>query len=261
MKKFPYVSDHTPAETGRRSFLKAGLVLVASATIATILRPAGAAARILMGGSLWTSRNLEPPVPVDTTKRVYFTQEEARQVTAIFDRMIPSDDLGPSASEAGCVIFTDHQLASPWGNADYRYKDGPYLNGTPEQGYQSPLTPAQLYRLGLKDMQSWCQKKHGKDFHELSSQEQDSCLEEMETGKCDFTHVSASAFFAQLLANAQEGYFSDPIYGGNKDMAGWKMINFPGARYDYRDVVHMKGKPILLEPVSIAQKIDPSQPA
>ncbi|MDF7673810.1 gluconate 2-dehydrogenase subunit 3 family protein [Acetobacteraceae bacterium ESL0709] len=260
MSNISHSYNHSPAPLERRSFLRAGLVLVASATIATILRPVGAAARVLMGGTKWAPRDLQPPKPVDPTKRVYFTEEEARQVTAIFDRLIPADVLGPSASKAGCVVFTDHQLASPWGNADYRYKDGPYLNGTPEQGYQSPLTPAQLYRLGLKDMEDHCQKKYGKSFHELSAQEQDGCLEEIEAGKCDFPHVSSSAFFSQLLANAQEGYFSDPVYGGNRNMAGWKMINFPGVRYDYRDVVHIKGEPIILEPVSIAQRVGPSQP-
>lgn len=253
-------SSHSPDKMERRSFLRAGLVLVASATVATIMRPVGAAARVLLGGTKWAPRDLQPPRPVDPTKRVYFTEEEARQVAAIFDRLIPADDLGPSASEAGCVVFADNQLAGPWGNADYRYKDGPFLQGTPEQGLQSPLTPAQLYRIGLKDLEECCQKQHGKSFQELSTEEQDTCLAEMEEGKCTFTHVSAKDFFAQLLANAQEGYFADPIYGGNKDMAGWKMINFPGARYDYRDVVNIKGKPIILEPVSIAQKLGNSQP-
>ena len=39
-----------------------------------------------------------------------------------------------------------------------------------------------------------------------------------------------------------EGYFADPIYGGNRDMAGWKLVGFPGVRYDYRDV-HRKAEP------------------
>ena len=48
---------------------------------------------------------------------------------------------------------------------------------------------------------------------------------------------AASGFFELLLKNTQEGFFADPIYGGNRDMVGWKMIGFPGARYDYRDWV------------------------
>ena len=34
-----------------------------------------------------------------------------------------------------------------------------------------------------------------------------------------------------------EGFFSDPVYGGNRNMVGWSMIGFPGTRYDYRDLV------------------------
>jgi len=39
------------------------------------------------------------------------------------------------------------------------------------------------------------------------------------------------AFFDLLLQTPIEGFFSDPIYGGNRDMIGWKLIGFPGARY------------------------------
>ena len=49
--------------------------------------------------------------------------------------------------------------------------------------------------------------------------------------------VKGAEFFALLLQNTQEGFFADPIYGGNRDMAGWKLVGFPGARYDYRDWV------------------------
>jgi gluconate 2-dehydrogenase gamma chain len=53
------------------------------------------------------------------------------------------------------------------------------------------------------------------------------------------------------MANAMEGFFADPIYGGNRDMAGWKLIGFPGARYDYRDHVGKHNQPYPLPPVSI----------
>ena len=49
--------------------------------------------------------------------------------------------------------------------------------------------------------------------------------------------VDSKSFFAMLLQNTKEGYFSDPIYGGNKDMGAWKMIGFPGAHYDYKEWV------------------------
>ncbi len=54
-----------------------------------------------------------------------------------------------------------------------------------------------------------------------------------------------------MLQNAREGYLSDPLYGGNKDMAGWKMIGFPGARYDYRPYLTRRGEELNLIPVSL----------
>jgi gluconate 2-dehydrogenase gamma chain len=90
-----------------------------------------------------------------------------------------------------------------------------------------------------------------KNFAELGSKDQDKILGELEEGKISLEKVDAKAFFKQLLLNTQEGFFADPMYGGNKDMAAWKMIGFPGARYDYRDFVAKHGQPFPLPPVSI----------
>jgi hypothetical protein len=63
--------------------------------------------------------------------------------------------------------------------------------------------------------------------------------------------VKAKAFFELLLQNTPEGFFSDPIYGGNRDMVGWKLIGFPGARYDYRPYVDKHGAQLDLPPVGL----------
>ncbi len=65
------------------------------------------------------------------------------------------------------------------------------------------------------------------------------------------TVPSAQAFFEQLLNNTREGFFADPIYGGNRGMVGWKMIGFPGARYDYRDWVERHNERYPLPPVGL----------
>jgi gluconate 2-dehydrogenase gamma chain len=49
----------------------------------------------------------------------------------------------------------------------------------------------------------------------------------------------------------REGFLADPVYGGNKDMASWKMLGFPGARYDFRDYMDQKGKKQHFIPVSL----------
>ncbi len=63
--------------------------------------------------------------------------------------------------------------------------------------------------------------------------------------------VIAIEFFIQLLANTKEGYFADPMYGGNLNMGSWKMIGFPGARADFKDWISQYDKVYPLGPVSI----------
>ena len=48
-----------------------------------------------------------------------------------------------------------------------------------------------------------------------------------------------------------EGYFADPIYGGNRDMVGWKLVGFPGVRYDFRDVIEKPNQAYTLPPVAM----------
>jgi gluconate 2-dehydrogenase gamma chain len=60
------------------------------------------------------------------------------------------------------------------------------------------------------------------------------------------------AFFAQLLENTKEGYFADPLYGGNRGMAAWKWIGFPGARADFTDWLDQAGRAYPYGPVSIS---------
>jgi gluconate 2-dehydrogenase gamma chain len=119
------------------------------------------------------------------------------------------------------------------------------------------MTPAQMYRAAIKAMDAYCRDKFGgKPFVELSMEQQDTVLGELEEGKAKLQNVDAKAFFKQFLLNTQEGYFADPMYGGNKDMAAWKMIGFPGARYDYRDFVDQHGKRYPLPPVAIYGRPD-----
>lgn len=235
----------------RRKVIKGGLVLIARATVASIFRPAGAAVKVFTGGEKWLSPTGPIPRAVDTSKRVFFTEREAELVKAVYDRLIPADALSISASEAGCVVFTDHQLIGPYGSAQHRYKLGPVVNGTPEQGEQTLLTPADIYRQGLAAMDRHCQQLHGKFFTELSAEQQDQYLERMETGEFNYGKFGSNKLFSLMLTNVKEGFLADPLYGGNKNMVGWKMIGFPGARYDYRDYVNIKGRRVELEPISL----------
>ena len=239
----------------RRSVLKAGLVLIATSAAATIYRPAGAALRVLSGGTKWLAKETLPPVPVDPTQRMFLTDKEMAQITAIFDRLIPADEISAGASEAGCVVFLDHQLAGPYGKGSWRYLVGPEQKGSEAQGDQSLMGPADLYRKGLAELDAYAQQHLSATVEALPADHLDDLLEKMEGGQIKLASVGSDVLFRQMLANVQEGYFADPVYGGNKDMAGWKMIGFPGSRYDYRDYVKMRGQKLNIIPVSIVGRI------
>ncbi|MFJ2985981.1 MULTISPECIES: gluconate 2-dehydrogenase subunit 3 family protein [unclassified Pseudomonas] len=239
----------------RRSVIKAGMVLIATSVAASIYRPAGAALRVLSGGNRWHAKETLPPTPVDPAVRMFLSDKEYAQVTAIFDRLIPADALSVSASQAGCVVFLDHQLAGPYGQGSNRYLKGPEQAGTPSQGDQSLRNPAQVYRIGLAELEGHCQQAFGSSFEALGAEQQDALLAQLESGSVQLGRLPSEVLFKQCLANVHEGFFADPVYGGNQGMVGWKMIGFPGARYDYRDFLAQKGQKLDIIPVSLIGRV------
>lgn len=192
------------------------------------------------------------PFPNGATRDRFLTADERRCVDALIQRIIPSDDVGPGAREAGVGDFIDDQLAGPYGRGERWYMKGPFGEALKTQGYQSEQPPAALYRDAIVALDKHCIAAFdGKAFAELSETDQDSVLKQIEDEEIEFEGVSAQAFFELLKENTIEGFFCDPIYGGNRDMVGWKMVGFPGARYDYRDHLNHDGNPIALEPVGL----------
>ncbi len=182
----------------------------------------------------------------------FFTPQEAAIVTALVDTLIPEDEIGPGGVEAGVPIFIDRELAGAYGRGARMYLDGPFAQGTPQQGYQLPIPPADLYRVGLADLAAWCTKTRGKNFDQLSAADRTAALKMIEAGQAEFPQVPARTFFSLLLQNTMEGYFADPIYGGNRNSAVWKMIGFPGAIGMYGDVIEeYRNKRYEVEPKSI----------
>jgi gluconate 2-dehydrogenase gamma chain len=168
----------------------------------------------------------------------FFTPQEAVIVVALVDTLIPQDDVGPGGVEVGVPVFIDRELAGAYGRGARMYLDGPFRQGTPQQGYQLPLPPADLYRVGIADLNAWCVKTlDGKTFDQLSPADRTMALKAVEAGGAEFAQVPARIFFSILLQNTMEGYFADPMYGGNRNSAVWKMIGFPGAIGMYGDVI------------------------
>jgi gluconate 2-dehydrogenase gamma chain len=181
----------------------------------------------------------------------YFTAPEAEFVEAAVARLIPADELGPGAKEAGVAIFIDRQLAGAWGTMARNYRLGPWPEGTPQQGYQSRLTPQEVYRAAIRETNGHCSKKYGKPFNALAAAQQDEVLRELDEGKLVLESTRAQLFFNLLLGNTIEGFFSDPIYGGNRDKIGWKLVGFPGVAAVYTGFIDKHNVPYRAQPVGI----------
>ena len=183
---------------------------------------------------------------------LYLTQAEARFVNAAIARLIPTDELGPGAQEAGVACFIDRQLAGAWGAHSRAYRMGPWREGTPQQGYQLPLTPRDIYRAAILEIDAHCAAQRGKPFHALPPDQQDEILHALEDGVIELPTAPSPVFFAFLWRNTLEGFFADPIHGGNRDKIGWRLIGFPGvAAADYAARLEHHGEPYHVEPVSI----------
>lgn len=217
------------------------------------------AATALTGEPAAASAPGTPPVPkapasVEQRAEAFLTLSptEAEFLGAAVDPLIPGDALSPAASALGVVTFIDRQLAGAWGGGARLYRSGPFLKGKPEHGYQLPLTPREYFAAGIAATDSWARGAFGKPLAALDAPDREAALKAMESGKADLGGLSAREFFEALLAITQEGFFADPIYGGNRGKAAWAMIGYPGLPATYaRAVVQEKGKAYRPTPRSI----------
>jgi len=197
------------------------------------------------------TNSLLPPA-VTPGRFSYLTQAEITFLDAALSRLIPADVLGPGAKEAGVTFFIDQQMTGAFGRAETWYMQGPWKDGTTEQGYQLKLTPAQLYRVGIKSTDDYCRQTFNKkSFAELGATDQDKVLHGLEDGEIELIGAPAKEFFSMLWQNTGEGFFADPIYGGNRDFAGWKLVGFPGPRYNYVNEIEQYGKRYMLPTVGL----------
>jgi gluconate 2-dehydrogenase gamma chain len=234
---------------GRRDFLAGTAMLVLSST--------SGKATIISGRLPWFPDAGSPPEPVRPGPWHYFTADEARAVEALADRIIPPDPQTPGGKDSGCAVFIDRQLAGPYGRQEGHYVKPPFMPGTKQQGPQSASGPATTYRQALAALDRYCQSNHsGKRFPDLSDADKDTLLQDIESGKAKLDGVDGKTFFATAVKDVQTGFFADPLYGGNRDMASWKMIGYPGARYNYLDWVDRHNERFPLPPVGITGRAD-----
>jgi len=223
----------------RRDFLKGGAL----------------AATALGAGALPRAAEAQTPAaaPVAAEPLLTLTADEAAFFSAAYDTIIPADNLSPSGTDCGCVSYIDRQLAGAWGNGAKLYRNGPFLPGKPEHGYQLPLSPREYFAAGIKAANAWSVKSHGKTFDRLSTADRIAVLTAMETGQAQFDGLEARPFFEALLQSAMEGFFADPMYGGNRNKVSWRMLGYPGLPATWGSKAEaLRGKKVTIEPQSIA---------
>ena len=226
----------------RRAFLKGAVA--GGAAAATVVLPPSAQAQ---------ASGATTAAPA-SAGYAFLNADESAFIEALVDHMVPADALTPKGTDIGLNIFIDRALAGAWGKGDRLYMQGPWKQGTPSQGYQLPLTPSELYRAGIAAANAHCVKTYQKSFDRLAENQREEFLLALQGGKVTFDNgPPARVFFTTVYQSVMEGMFSDPIYGGNRNKAGWKLIGFPGAiAVHHQNVEKYRDKKYPAEPLGIA---------
>lgn len=220
---------------------------------------------------------LAPHHPPDSTVLRTFTSHEARTVEALTARILPGSPEDPGAREAGVTTYIDNMLAYQEGFIETTYREPPYAQlytgDTPPEdqdvyqtvwvspdeieryGYQAILSPREVYRMGLIAVDTYARSRFDASFVNLQEDQQDSIIEAMVSGDATvgFEQFSSQSFFAILRRHTAEGMFSDPAYGGNRNMVGWTLIGYPGAQRAYTQHDMQTEAHVPREPQSLAQ--------
>jgi gluconate 2-dehydrogenase gamma chain len=132
--------------------------------------------------------------------------DESATIKAFAERLMPGAPGKPGATDANVLNYIDLALAG---------------------AYSDQLD---FYRRGIAQLDAFCQATYKEPFAKLAAARQDEVITALEQGKATgFTYPTAQAFFNTLRTHTIEGMFADPVYGGNKDFAGWRLVGFPGA--------------------------------
>lgn len=166
-------------------------------------------------------------------KMFFMTERDFNILANATERIFPEDDLGPGAINLDVPYFIDHQLASQYGSNSKEYMQGPFGEGAPTQGYQSRLTRADIFRQGVRKLEEEAQKRFQKGFSDLEGTQMDEILTAFQKDEVQMSGVTSAFFFTLLRAATLEGAYADPMYGGNRNMDGWRMKGFPGHQMAY----------------------------
>jgi len=241
-------NNDEPKTVNRRAWLK----LLGVGAASGVLPLSGAAAEDSMGGMHHQAPKPASPADEPVPVYVFLNGDEAAFVETLVDTFIPADEVGPGALELGVAVFIDRQLNSGYGRGDRMYLQGPFIEGTPEQGYQLRMTPSELVRNGILDLNAHLRVKYKRTFDALAEEDRVAVLTQLEKREIQLPTVPTAIFFNLLYDLTMQGYFADPLHGGNKGKASWKMIGFPGIGPMYADKIEAyRNKKFMTEPMSI----------
>jgi gluconate 2-dehydrogenase gamma chain len=145
--------------------------------------------------------------PTGSEHGAFFNHTDAATIAAFTERLMPSAPDKPGARDADVLNYIDLALAGAYTDLQ------------------------DFYRRGLAQLEVYCRAAFKEPFVRLNAEQQDEVITSLENGKATgFTYPSAQEFFNTLRTHTMEGMFADPLYGGNKDFAGWRLVGFPGAQ-------------------------------
>lgn len=256
-------ADHEAVDENkvpRRTFLKGTAAVVGAAAVGASCQQEEAAQQVGPSSVDAPLRSPQPPVsPAPLGILAFFTRHEYQTVEAMTERIYPFEDGSPGARAAGAANYIDKVLAAYDGFAQPTYTQGPYLatyegsappadrpdvvfvpkDEADRYGFQSRLSPQEIYRLGLESLDQRARNEQGHEFAMLELAQQDEILRTLEDDEAgEFEEPSGATFFGLVRRHTIEGMFGDPLYGGNRNKMGWKAIGYPGAwrAYNPRDL-------------------------
>ncbi|AWE08621.1 dehydrogenase [Lysinibacillus sp. 2017] len=230
-------------KSSRRSFLKNSGIAVGGLVLGGTL------------GSLFTNKNgTQGPVTTtqnggqpDFTEALQFFRRTSDfdTIAAAMDVIYPEDSNGPGAIALNAPYFLDKQLAGQWGTNTYEYRKEPFQEG------HTPLTNGAIFIEGARKLKELAKSEYdASSFTELDEEQKIAILQKLEAGEVEMNLISSSAFFGLLRNVTLQGCFCDPLYGGNKNMDGWKMKEFPGAQMSYLAYAQ-SDEFLVIDPISV----------
>jgi len=156
----------------------------------------------------------------------FFNDDDSRTIKAFTERLMPGAPGKPGATDAGVLNYIDLALAGAYSDQQ------------------------DFYRRGVAQLDAHCMKAYGKTFRTLPAAQQDEAIVALEHGKApEFVWPTAQAFFNTVRTHTMEGMFADPVYGGNKDFAGWQLVGFPGAQMQFTEQDMQSKEAFTREPI------------